>query len=234
VTRYQDEVVNQQIPYQVCRVEQVEETRDVNVTVQKPVVERITYQVPIRKVRWEEEEQVRQVPYEVRRVEYEEHVEETPVRVCRYVTETSAVQVPRTVGKWVAYQTMRQVPRTVTMRVPLNGSYDGIIYQGPVTSFEAPLHLPPAGTTRRRIEMKKAVPQPPKPEPDPLTEAEKPSEESGDKPAKEPADTKPSLKDDEKAGDQEPAAAQEKAGQEKAGPDLGKAAARSNSTAGLR
>jgi hypothetical protein len=231
VTRYQDEVVNQQIPYQVCRVEQVEETRDVNVVVQKPVVERIVNKVPIHKVRWEEEEHVRQVPYEVRRIEYEEVVEETPVRVCRYVTETSTVQVPRTVGKWVAYQTMRQVPRTVTMRVPLNGSYDGIIYEGPVTSFEAPLYLPPAGTTRQRIETKRPAAQPPKPKADPLTEAEQPSEpadekpslNSGDKPADEPAEKQP--------GD---AGADEKDKTE-SGPDLGKAAAKlTRSTAGLR
>ena len=108
----------------------------------------------MQKTRWEDEEQVRQVPYTVQRIEYEERVEETPVQVCRYVSETKAVQVPRTVGKWVAYQTNRLVPRTVTMRVPLNGSYDGIVYEGPTTSYYAPLYLPPA-TSVKKVETKK-------------------------------------------------------------------------------
>jgi hypothetical protein len=152
VTRYVDEVVTQQVPQQVCRIETTEEVRDIPFTVQKPVTERVVVQTPVQTVRYEDEEHVRQVPYTVQRIEYEEQITETPVKVCRYVSETSAVQVPKTVGRWEAVQTTRLVPRTVTMRVPLNGWYDSVVYEGPVTTYEAPVTLPPlSSTTTRRI-----------------------------------------------------------------------------------
>ena len=105
------------------RMETDEEVREVPVTVQRPVTERIVNKIPVQTVRWEEEEQVRQVPYTVQRIEYEEQVEQIPVQVCRYVNETKAVQVPRTVGKWVAYQTTRLQPRIVTMRGRLDADH---------------------------------------------------------------------------------------------------------------
>jgi hypothetical protein len=73
------------------------ETREVPISVQRPVTERIVNKVPVQTVRWEEQEQVRQVPYTVQRIEYEEQIEQIPVKTCRYVNETKAVQVPRTV-----------------------------------------------------------------------------------------------------------------------------------------
>lgn len=196
VTRFQDEVVSQQVPVQVQRMETTEEIREVPVTVQRPVVERVSYKVPVQRVRWEEEEQVRQIPYTVQRIETEEVVEQVPVRVCRYVTETKTVSVPRTVGRWVSQTSNRLVPRTVTMRVPLNGTYDGVVYEGPTTSYYAPLTLPPATSVRRAESKKEPTPAAPKPEADDLVPAEGTKAEEAETPkavGEEEADKKPML-----------------------------------------
>lgn len=120
VTRYQDEVVTEQVPVQVQRIEQVEEVREYPVTVNKPMTEQITNRIPIQKVRYEKEEHVRHIPIQTQRIEYEEREEEYPVQVCRMETEVKTVQVPVTVRKVVPYTTYRVTPRIVSMRVAVD------------------------------------------------------------------------------------------------------------------
>ncbi|MDX1943923.1 MAG: hypothetical protein SFU86_00845, partial [Pirellulaceae bacterium] len=183
VTRFHDEVVTQQIPVTVRRIEQVEEVRDVPVTVQRPVTERVEVKTPIQTVRYEEEVHTRQVPYQVRRIETEEVTENYDVQVCRYVTETKTVQVPKQVGRWIPQQTNRLVPRTVTMRVPLGTGYDSIVYEGAVTTFDAPVYLPPT-TSAQKVEVRRV----PAPAPTPALKAT---------PTPTPATEKSLLKKDE-------------------------------------
>src|SRR5207247_4261990 len=146
-----NEVVTQQVPVQVQRIETEEVVRDVPVQVQRPVTERIVNKVPVQTLRWEEQEQVRQVPYTVQRIEYDEQVEQIPVRTCRYVSETNAVQVPRHVGKWVAYTSMRLQPRIVTMRVPLVPAVETVIAGPPAYVAPAAPAAPPPVRLQRPL-----------------------------------------------------------------------------------
>ena len=118
VTRYQDEVVTEQVPVTVQRLEQCEEIRETPVTYQRPKTERIVEKIPVQTVRYEREEQVRQVPYTVQRIEYEDREEEYPVQVLRWETETKTIDVPVQQRKVVEYTAYRLVPRVVTMRLP--------------------------------------------------------------------------------------------------------------------
>jgi hypothetical protein len=155
VTKYVDEVVTQRVPIRVCRMEQVEEVRRVPITVQRPVTERVNYQVAVKKCTWVEQEVVRKVPVTTRRFEYEERVEQTPVNVCRMVTEVRKVREPRTVAKWVPQVTTRYVPRTVVMRVPVEYSSPATIrYYTPSTPIESRSIIvdEPSSTTLRRVE----------------------------------------------------------------------------------
>ena len=116
----------------------------------------------------------------MQRIEYEEQVEQIPVQVMRQVSETKTIQVPRTVGRWVAVESTRLVPRVVTMRVPLDGWYDDVIYEGPTTSYSPGTTLP--STTTRKVIIdktpKKTVVEKPAEK-----SVEKPSEKSAEKPA---------------------------------------------------
>jgi hypothetical protein len=132
-------------------METTEEVRDVPFTVQKPVTERVTYQVPVQKMRWEEEELVRQIPYTVQRIEYEEVVQQTPVKVCRYVTETKAVQVPHTVCKWVAQTSMRLQPRIETYRVTVGPYYEGVIVDSATPSYRVPTQRPAVQPSQKPV-----------------------------------------------------------------------------------
>ena len=194
-TRYVDEVVTQQVPVQVQRIETTEECREVPVTVQRPVTERIAYKVPVQTTRWEQQEMVRQIPVTTQRIEYEEKVEETPVQVCRMVAETSTVQVPRTEAKWVAETGYRMQPRLVAMRVPLDGTYDSVVYEGATQSVQMPVLSPTGpvvpGESRRLIESR-VIPQASGGQPTP---ANPPADADAPPPAnREPADRAPSLR----------------------------------------
>jgi hypothetical protein len=100
--------------------------------------------------------------------------------------------------------------------VPLNGWYDGVTYQGPVTSYARPAPAAPGTTTRRVITKKPAaktttekpaVTTPEKPAPTPPEENMTPAEGSSEEPTPakpkndEPTDTdptgRPALETDE-------------------------------------
>ena len=83
VTRYQDEVVTEQVPVTTQRMEQTEEVRQYPVTVSKPQTERVVNRIPVQKVSYEKEEHVRQIPVETRRIEYEDVEQPYEVKVCR-------------------------------------------------------------------------------------------------------------------------------------------------------
>lgn len=146
VTRYQDEVVTEEVPVQVQRMEQVEEVRETPVTYQRPKTERIVEKVPVQTVRYEREEHVRQVPYEIQRIEYEEREEPYEVKVMRWETETKTVEVPVQQRKLVEYTAYRLVPRVVTMRLPIDAPL--ILDDAPIIRRESSrIVLPPAGST---------------------------------------------------------------------------------------
>ena len=147
VTRYHDEVVTEQVPVQVQRMEQVEEVRETPVTYQRPKTERVVEKIPVQTVRYEREEQVRKVPYEVHRIEYEDVEEPYEVKVMRWETEVQTIEVPVQQRKLVQYTTYRLVPRVVSMRLPLGAPIP--VDDGVIIRRESPrIVLPPAGTTR--------------------------------------------------------------------------------------
>jgi hypothetical protein len=148
VTRYHDEVVSEQVPVQVQRIEQVEEVRETPVTYQRPKTERIVEKIPVQTVRYEREEQVRKVPYEVHRMEYEDVEEPYEVKVVRWETETQTIEVPVQQRKLVEYTAYRLVPRVVTMRLPIDAPVP-VIEEGAIIRRESSrIVLPPAGTSR--------------------------------------------------------------------------------------
>jgi hypothetical protein len=208
-------------------METEEVIREVPVTVQRPVTERITVQIPVETIRWEEEEQVRHVPYTVQRSRVSGSCRAESGAGLPLCERDKGGAVPRTVPKWVAYTSTRMVPRTVTMRVPLNGSYDGVVYEGPTTSYFAPLSAPPV-TSVRRVELKKEpTPAAPKPEADDLVPAEgaksgEAADEAGQTPsaAQEEADKKPMLPTEPAKGANGDSGA---AADGEGGPDLGNA-----------
>jgi hypothetical protein len=150
VTRYQDEVVTEQVPVQVQRMEQVEEIRETPVTYQRPKVERIVEKIPVQKVRYEREEHVRQVPYEVRRIEYEDREEEYPVQVLRWETEKKVIEVPVQRRKLVPYTSYRLVPRVLTMRLPYDAPV--IIDDGTIIRRETSRIVLPPASSRREVQ----------------------------------------------------------------------------------
>lgn len=161
VTSYVDEVVTEKIPVKTCRMEQVEEVRQVPVAVQKPVVERVSNKVPVQTCKWVEEQMVRKVPVTTQRIVYEEQVEKVPVQVYKLMEETRTVQEPRTTAVWKPYQATQTVPRTVVMRVPVDACYADV----PTTTYyySAPLvpAAPSAPVTTQKVptETKSAKPQ---------------------------------------------------------------------------
>ena len=178
VTRYHDEVVSEQVPVEVQRIEQREEIRETPVTFQRPKTERIVEKIPVQKVRYEREEHVREVPYEVQRIEYEDVEEEYPVQVMTWETEVKTIEVPVQQRKLVEYTAYRLVPRIMQMRLP---------YDAPVPIEEGAIIrrstsrvvLPPAGTSRL-VPLKKK------------TEAARPGENGAAKDeGKDPADAAP-------------------------------------------
>ncbi|MFN0021625.1 MAG: hypothetical protein ACKVP0_25540 [Pirellulaceae bacterium] len=147
VTRYQDEVVTEQIPVTIQRMEQTEEVREYPVTVSKPMTERIVNKIPVQKVRYEREEHVRQIPVQTQRIEYEDVEEPYEVKVCRMETEIKTIEVPVTVRKVVPYTAYRRTPRVVSMRIPYDAP-DKIIEDAPVVRER--IVLPADGGVIRR------------------------------------------------------------------------------------
>jgi hypothetical protein len=100
----QNEVVTQQVPVQVNRMEAVVEKRQVPYTVQRPVTRVVTRKVPVTKTEWVEQKMVR--PYTVQKtsVKYEKVVREVPVQV--YTTErvVNKVKVSKQTPRWVAHK----------------------------------------------------------------------------------------------------------------------------------
>ncbi len=158
--------MTEKVPVKVCRMEQTEEVRQIPVTVQKQVVERINYKIPVKTCRWVEQEMVRKVPVTTQRIVYEERAQQVPVQVCKWVTENQTVREPRTVAAWKPYEAQQCVPRTVVMRVPLDPCYSDLpttTYYYPAPSAAAPRRLlrPPAvprrvSEFRPRLEPEKA------------------------------------------------------------------------------
>jgi hypothetical protein len=157
VTRYQDEVVTEQVPVTVQRMEQTEEVREYPVVVSKPMTERIVNKIPVQKVRYEREEHVRQIPVQTQRIEYEDVEEPYEVKVCRMETEIKTIEVPVTVRKVVPYTAYRRTPRIVSMRIPYDAP-DTIIEEAPVVRER--IILPADGGAIRRTSKKVVAPKP--------------------------------------------------------------------------
>jgi len=193
VTRYQDEVVTEQVPVTVQRVEQTEEVREYPVTVSKPMTERIVNKIPVQKVRYEREEHVRQYEVQTQRMEYEDVDQPYEVQTCRMETEVRKIEVPFTVRKLVPYTAYRRTPRIVSMRVPY-GAPDPVIYDEPVVRER--IVLPADGGAIRTT--KKVISDKPVNDPataDGLKSVKKKPEEPTPAEEKAPASKEPSDKD---------------------------------------
>jgi hypothetical protein len=116
----ENQVVQQQIPYNVTKYQAVEQRRRVPYSVQRPVTRTIENKVPVDKVEWVEQEMVR--PKTVQRTSYKVETKEKDVEVQFYETEavTTKVKVPRKVAEYQPYHVKVMVPRTVQMPVTLS------------------------------------------------------------------------------------------------------------------
>ena len=157
VTRYQDEVVKEQVPVQVQKIEQCEEVREYPVTVNKPVTERVVNRIPVQKVRYEKEEHVRHIPVQTQRIEYEDREEPYEVRTCRMETEVKTVQVPVTVRKVTPYTTYRTIQRIVSMRVPLMSQT--IVEDAPILPLYESRPTTRVEASRPAEELRRTLPQ---------------------------------------------------------------------------
>ncbi len=120
VTRMESQVVQQQVPYSVTKLQAVEQRRRVPVTVQKPVTRTIDNKVAVDKVEWVEQEMV--VPETVQRTTYKLETKEKEVTVQFYETEEvrTKVRVARKIPEYQEYEVKVLVPRTVQLPTALN------------------------------------------------------------------------------------------------------------------
>ena len=120
VTRMENQVVQQQVPYSVTKYQAVEQRRRVPYSVQKPITRTIDNKVAVDKVEWVEQEMVR--PKTVQRTSYKVETKEKDVTIQFYETEEvkTTVRVPRRVAEYQPYQIKVLVPRTVQMPTTLN------------------------------------------------------------------------------------------------------------------
>lgn len=118
-TRMENQLVQQNVPIQVQKLQPVQEKRTVPVTTQKPVTRLVENKVPVQKVEWVQEQHVR--PVSVQRESYKLETVEQEVPVRTYETErvVQKVRVPVRVARQVPITETRLMPKTVTMRVPL-------------------------------------------------------------------------------------------------------------------
>ncbi|HZL87699.1 MAG TPA: hypothetical protein VFB96_04930 [Pirellulaceae bacterium] len=202
VTRYEDEVVTEQVPVTVERMEQCEEIRETPVTYQRPKTEHVVEKIPVQTLRYEREEQVRQVPYTIQRIEYEDREEPYEVKVLRWETETQTIEVPVQRQKLVEYTAYRLVPRVVTMRLPFDAPMP--VENGAIIRRPALPVLPPAS---RSVVKKPATNGTKSGEPNPAEKLEKiPQDKNGAKKPPAPGETddaKPTPKPGLENGDED-------------------------------
>ncbi len=120
VTRMENQVVQQQVPVNVTKLQPIEERRRVPYSVQRPVTRIVENKVPVDSVEWVEQEMVR--PKTVQRTSYKlETVEqEVPVQYFETQEVKTKVRVPRQVAEYEPYTVRRLVPRTVQVPITLN------------------------------------------------------------------------------------------------------------------
>ena len=120
VTRVENQLVQQQVPVNVTKMQPVEQRRRVPYAVQKPVTRYVENKVPVDKVEWVEQEMVR--PKTVQRTSYKLETVEKEVPVQFYETEEvkTKVRVRRDVPEYEPYTVRRLVPRTVQSPVTLS------------------------------------------------------------------------------------------------------------------
>ncbi len=120
VTRMESQVVQQQIPYNVTKYQAIEQRRRVPYAVQKPITRTVDNKVAVDKVEWVEQEMVR--PKTVQNTSYKVETKEKEVTVQFYETEEvrTKVRVPRKVAEYQPYHVKVLVPRTVQMPTTLS------------------------------------------------------------------------------------------------------------------
>lgn len=120
VTRLENQVVQQQVPYSVTKLQAIEQRRRVPYSVQKPVTRIVENKVAVDKVEWVEQEMVR--PKTVQRTSYKVEIVEKEVPVQFYETEEvkTKVKVPRKVAEYQPYTVKVLIPRTVQMPTTLS------------------------------------------------------------------------------------------------------------------
>lgn len=119
VTETARQYETRRVPYSIEAVEETLETRNVQVTRMKPVVETRMESVPVERLRYEQQTVTREIP--VRETVYKTELEREAytVQVQKAVTETSVKKVPHQVRKTVTRQSTEQIVRDVIVRIPL-------------------------------------------------------------------------------------------------------------------
>ena len=114
----ENQVVQQQVPVQVQKMEAVEEKRVVPYSVQKPVTKVITNKVPVQSVEWVQEQHVRPVAVQRESYKLETVSEDIPIKTYSTERVVEKVRVPIRVVRRVPVEETRVEPRTVYYRVP--------------------------------------------------------------------------------------------------------------------